>query len=81
MEKADHLPFIYLNARSCRNKTLEINDLISEKNADLLFISGTWLSKMILSLSTRWFLTATKYCLNLACPGLEAASQLSTEFL
>ena len=45
IEKADNLTFIYLNARSCRNKTLEINDLILEKNADLLFISETWLSK------------------------------------
>ena len=45
IEKAGNLTFIYLNARSCRNKTLEINDLILEKNADLLFISETWLSK------------------------------------
>ena len=45
IEKADNLTFIYLNPRSCRNKTLEINDLILEKNADLLFISETWLSK------------------------------------
>ena len=45
IEKADNLTFIYLNARSCRNKTLEINDLILKKNADLLFISETWLSK------------------------------------
>ena len=29
IEKADNLTFIYLNARSCRNKTLEINDLIN----------------------------------------------------
>ena len=45
IEKADNLTFIYLNARSCRNKTLDINYLILEKNADLLFISETWLSK------------------------------------
>ena len=45
IEKVDNLTFIYLNARSCRNKTLEINNLILEKNADLLFISETWLSK------------------------------------
>ena len=45
IEKADNLTFIYLNARSCRNKMLEINDLILEKNADLLFLSEIWLSK------------------------------------
>ena len=32
-----------MNARSCKNKTTEINDLIVEKNADVVFISETWL--------------------------------------
>ena len=33
---------LYLNARSCNNKVTEINDLIIEKNADLVFITETW---------------------------------------
>ena len=30
---------------SCGNKTIEINDLIIEKNADLMFISESWINK------------------------------------
>ena len=37
------LVFLYCNARSCSNKTLEINDIIVEKNADLMFISESWI--------------------------------------
>ena len=43
IDNSVNLKVIYLNSRSCRNKTTEINDLIIEKNADLVFISETWL--------------------------------------
>ena len=43
IECSKSLKAIYLNARSCNNKTTEINDLIIEKNADITFISETWL--------------------------------------
>ena len=42
----DHSPnlnCLYLNTRSCKNKVTEINDLIIEKDADLVFITETWL--------------------------------------
>ena len=45
IDNSKTLNFMYLNARSCRNKALEINDIIIEKNADLLFISETWLGQ------------------------------------
>ena len=41
------LTFLYCNARSCGNKTLEINDIIVEKNADLMFISETWINNSL----------------------------------
>lgn len=40
-----HLKVLYLNTQSCRNKTTEINDLIMESNADLVFITKTWLKE------------------------------------
>ena len=43
IDNSTTLKAVYLNARSCNNKTIEINDLIVEKNADLVFISETWL--------------------------------------
>ena len=43
IEKSSNLKVLYLNARSCKNKTIEINDLIVESNADVIFISETWL--------------------------------------
>ena len=36
------LKFLYMNAQSCRNKCLEIFDLILESEADLIFITETW---------------------------------------
>ena len=38
------LKFLYFNAQSCGNKTIEINDLIVETNADLVFITETWIT-------------------------------------
>ena len=43
IEDSKTLKALYLNARSCNNKTTEINDLIVEKNVDIIFISETWL--------------------------------------
>ena len=34
---------LFFHASSCKNKTTEINDLIVEKNADIIFISEIWL--------------------------------------
>ena len=43
VEESKTLKALYLNARSCNNKASEINELIIEKNADIIFISETWL--------------------------------------
>ena len=42
IDESTSLKCLYLNARSCNNKVTEINDLIIEKNADLVFITETW---------------------------------------
>ena len=39
------LKFLLLNARSCKNKTLEINEIIKETNSDIIFITETWLKE------------------------------------
>ena len=39
------LKVLYFNAQSCLEKTLEIHDLILEQNADIVFITETWLKK------------------------------------
>ena len=41
-EESEQLKLLYLNAQSCRNKTLRIHDLILESNSDLVFITETW---------------------------------------
>ena len=38
------ISFGYVNARSCKNKTLELNDFVLENDFDIFFISETWLS-------------------------------------
>ena len=43
IDDSSSLNCLYLNARSCNNKYTELNDLIVEKNADLVFITETWL--------------------------------------
>ena len=43
IDKSSDLKALYINARSCKNKSTEINDLIIEKNADIVFITETWL--------------------------------------
>ena len=40
---SDSLLVGHLNTRSCRNKTFELNDLITEENVDIMFITETWL--------------------------------------
>ena len=37
-----HLNILYMNARSCRNKSNEINDLILDTKSDIVFITETW---------------------------------------
>ena len=41
-EVCTNLSVLYFNAWSCCNKTLEINDLITDGGFDLVFISETW---------------------------------------
>ena len=47
VENSTSLKCLYLNAQSCNNKYTEVNDLIVEKNADLVFITETWVKMMI----------------------------------
>ena len=42
-ELSQRFKVLYLNAQSCRNKTTELSDLTDESNADLVFLTETWL--------------------------------------
>ena len=44
-DTSSQLKVLSLNARSSRNKAIEINDIILESNADLVFITESWLKE------------------------------------
>ena len=39
------LLMVYLNAKTCRNKSSELNDLVTDHDIDVLLLTETWLKE------------------------------------